>query len=370
MPDSSTSLPNPSLGRRRFLAAGVGLGAGVLAARSASAVQRPAEGSPDVHLFYYPWYGSPAVHGSWRHWQQGGHQPPESVGADFYPLLGAYDAGDEEVVAQHMRWVRQAGVGVVATTWWGQGSYEDQRVPLLLDVAAEHGVAVAWHLEPYEERTALSTVDDIAYINERYGGHPAFYRDAAHGNRPAFYVFNSLLTQDWSELAAVGGENIVLAQTTDVSRVGDFQGVYTYAVLTEFEGWAGVAEWCRANGLIWAPSVGPGYIDDRAVPGNTTETIDRADGETYDAIWSAVLSPENGGSPDWVSITSFNEWHEGSTIEPASATPPPGHNYLTYDGAYGMTGAESATAYLERTRHWVDVFRNSSRGVGGSPVVR
>jgi hypothetical protein len=38
-------------------------------------------------------------------------------------------------------------------------------------------------------------------------------------------------------------------------------------------GWEGAGEYAAANGLVWAPSVGPGYVDDRAVPGNTTPTL-------------------------------------------------------------------------------------------------
>ncbi|MGW4802376.1 carbohydrate-binding protein, partial [Nonomuraea sp. NPDC004297] len=50
--------------------------------------------SDKVHVFYYPWYGSPQVNGDWRHWQQGGHTPPGDIGADLYPALGPYDSGD------------------------------------------------------------------------------------------------------------------------------------------------------------------------------------------------------------------------------------------------------------------------------------
>jgi hypothetical protein len=53
-----------------------------------------------------------------------------------------------------------------------------------------------------------------------------------------------------------------------------------------------------------------------------------------------------------VSVTSFNEWHEGSTIEPARSTPPAGAGYLTYAGAYGTSGAAAETAYLDRTAYW------------------
>lgn len=322
---------------------------------AAASVQAGPPLASNVHLFYYSWYGSPAVAGAYRHWQQGGHTPPQDVGANLYPVRGAYDSGDAATVSQHMAWIAQAGVGVIVYSWWGQGSYEDNLAPGVLAAAAQAGIKVAWHLEPYAGRTAASTVADITYITNRYGSSPAFYRDAAHGNRAAYYVFESLRITDWTALDQVRATSIVLAQTTDTSKAAHFGGMYTYDVIAgaSAPGWAGAAAFCKANGLVWAPSVGPGYIDDRAVPGNTTPTLDRDNGATYDREWGNALDPALGGPPPWVSITSFNEWHEGSSIEPASAAPPAGPGYLTYSGAYGTTGAASPTAYLDRTRYWV-----------------
>jgi glucose/arabinose dehydrogenase/PKD repeat protein len=317
----------------------------------------PADPSPDVHLFYYSWYGNPDTHGAWRHWQQGGRTPPDDIGADLYPSAGPYDSGDYQgVVAQQMDQVRRSGAGVIVYSWWGQGSYEDTLAAGVLDAAAAKGIKVAWHLEPYAGRTAASTVADINYLNAKFGSHPAFYR---HGDRGAYYVFNSLDITDWSALDQVTGTSIVLAQTTDTSKIAHFSGMYTYDAIAgaTAPGWEAAGEYAKAHGLIWAPSVGPGYIDDRAVPGNTTPTLGRADGATYDTEWSNALDEATGGPPTWVSVTSFNEWHEGSSIEPASGTPPAGFGYQTYEGAYGKTGAAAETAYLDRTAYWVEQFR-------------
>jgi glycosyl hydrolase family 99/F5/8 type C domain-containing protein len=324
--------------------------------------------SENVHLFYYPWYGSPAVSGGYRHWPQGGHTPPDDVGANLYPVLGAYDSGDfAGAVEQHMRWVERSGAGVIVYSWWGQGSYEDGLAQGVLDAANLHDVKVAWHLEPYGGRTAASTVDDIRYIEARYGAHPAFYRSAEHGNKGAFYVFSSLSVPDadWAALDAVTGEAIVLAQTTDTSRIAHFSGMYTYDAIAgaTAPGWAGAGAYAKAHGLIWAPSVGPGYVDDRAVPGNTTPTLGRANGATYDQEWGNALDPAKGGVPTWVSVTSFNEWHEGSVLEPARSNPPGGFGYETFDGAYGRTGADAETAYLDRTAYWAAEFE-ARRGTG------
>ncbi|HEX3792056.1 MAG TPA: discoidin domain-containing protein [Pseudonocardiaceae bacterium] len=315
--------------------------------------------SSDVQFFYYPWYGNPTVSGAWRHWQQGGHNPPEDIGSNYYPVSGAYDSADYTgAVAQQMAWIQESGVGVLIYSWWGQGSYEDSLAAGVLAEAARYGIKVAWHIEPYTGRTAASVVSDINYLNSSYGASPAFYRDPTHGDKPAFYVFDSLDITDWSALDAVTGSNIVLAQTTDTSKVAHFNGMYTYDAIAADTagGWAGVGAYCQTHGMVWAPSVGPGYLDDRAVPGNTTPTLDRDNGATYDQEWTNATTPSIGGNPSWVSITSFNEWHEGSQVEPASSTPPAGYGYLTYQGAYGTTGTASQTAYLDRTRYWVSQF--------------
>jgi PKD repeat protein/type 1 glutamine amidotransferase len=336
-------------------------------------VEGAATGSSNVHLFYYPWYGSPTgPNGGWRHWQQGGRTPPDDIGADLYPTLGAYDSGDPAALAQHMNWVKQSGANVLVYSWWGQGSYEDNLVTGVMNAAAQQGIKIAWHLEPYAGRTAASTVADINYINTRYGTHPAFYRATDQGNRPAFYVFQSLNIPDWSALSQVNGSNIILAQTTDTSKIANFSGMYTYDAIAAATapGWANASAYAKANGLIWAPSIGPGYIDDRAVPGNTTPTLARDNGATYDQVWTNALDPTTGGLPTWVSITSFNEWHEGSTIEPARSTPPAGFNYQTYSGAYGRTGASAETAYLDRTAYWAAEFERRRAGTGGGLVAQ
>ncbi|QXE38814.1 ThuA domain-containing protein [Streptomyces sp. GMY02] len=315
--------------------------------------------SNNVHLFYYPWYGSPAKYGSYRHWQQGGRTPPQDIGADLYPKLGAYDSGDYTgAVAQHMKWVKQSGAGVIVYSWWGRGGYEDTLARGVLDAAQREGIKVAWHIEPYSGRTAASVVSDIQYLNATYGSHPAYYRDAEHNSRPAFYIFESLRITDWAALDQVTRTNSVLAQTTDTSKIAHFSGLYTYDGIAgaTAPGWKQAGDYARANGLIWAPSVAPGYIDDRAVPGNTTPTLGRANGATYDKEWNNALDPAIGGSPSWVSVTSFNEWHEGSSIEPASSAPPGGFGYQTFSGAYGRTGADAENAYLDRTKYWVNQF--------------
>ena len=81
-----------------------------------------------------------------------------NIASDYYPQLGAYSNLDPAVVAQHFAWLREAGVGVIISSWWGRLSIEEKAVPLLLEMGERYGIKVAFHLEPYGGRTVPMTV--------------------------------------------------------------------------------------------------------------------------------------------------------------------------------------------------------------------
>jgi len=87
----------------------------------------------DVHVFYYPWYGDPMHDGVYLHWRHQllphwkaaisarypvgrRHQPPDDIGSSFYPKLGPYSSRDPNVIADHMRQIRQSGAGYFTIT--------------------------------------------------------------------------------------------------------------------------------------------------------------------------------------------------------------------------------------------------------------
>jgi glycoprotein endo-alpha-1,2-mannosidase len=322
-----------------------------------------AELNYNVHLFYYPWYGAPPTSQTYVHWQGGSpgvieHDPTKGdITSNYWPVLGPYDSCDPKALAQHMEWIASTGAGTIISSWWGKGGFEDHCVTVIMDAANVKQIKVGFHIEPYGGRTAESVASDVLYLNDKYGSHAAFYRDVAHGNRSAIYIFDSLAITDWSAVEPLKDKNILMAQTGDQSKYPHFSGFYTYAVGDDakvVDGWKSMNGFCKQKGLIWSPSIGPGYIDRVAVPSSKAMIFDRKNGTMYDENWNFVF---DSGMPNWVSITSFNEWHEGSMIEPTSSTPPSGpHPYMTYEGAYGKAGKAAETSYLERTTYWVNEF--------------
>ena len=312
----------------------------LLAALVAALLLPAAASARPVHVaaFYYPWYGSMRRDGGYEHWLQGGHAPPFDVGSVFFPARGAYSSSDPRVVAAQMHDLAGAGVDEVVTSWWGRGSNEDARLPLVAAAARAHGLELAVHLEPYGGRSPASVAADLDYL-------------AGLGVRDVFvYRPRDLSTADWSELNARRPAMRTFAQTNQVGFAAHagFDGVYTYdTVVYGASKFDRLCEQARARGLLCAPSVGPGY-DARASP-PARRVTPRRDGATYDSMWSAALD----AGADLVTITSYNEWNEGTQIEPAGH----GGRYETYDGAWGLHGRAAAYAYLWRTAFWAAQLR-------------
>ena len=314
---------------RRLLVVGLALGA-LCAPASARA--------GTVAIFYYPWYGTPAADGSWQHWDQNVHRPPADLYSSFFPASGVYSSSDPAVVDRQMTQIASAGIDEVVVSWWGRGSAEDLRLPLVVATARHHGLLVGIHMEPYPDRSAASVALDLGYL-------------AAFGVRDVYvYRPREIAAADWRAVRGqVPSTMRLLAGTERVgfAAAGGFDGVYTYDFLTNTG--AKFARFCaqaHAMHLACAPSVGPGYDGHRA--GEPPLGRTRQDGATYDSLWSAALAAR----PDVVSITSFNEWGEGTQIEPAQAR----HGYASYDGAWGLVGAAAQTAYLSRTAFWAARF--------------
>ena len=297
-----------------------------------------APGQPRTTIFYYPWYGTPSHDGDFRHWAQNGYAPPDRIASAFYPARGLYSSRDGRILREHMADIRRAGVEQLATSWWGWGSLEDVHLPAILVAARAARLDVAVHIEPYAGRTPASVAADIAHLRE------LGIRD--------FYVYGVEGTSDeeWAAAnSAIDPETRVFGQTAlaGFAAAASFDGLYTYDILV-YGGprFARLCEQARRKNLLCAPSVGPGYDALRAV-GDLRIKYRRA-GRTYDAMWSAAI----GAHADIVTVTSYNEWHEGTQIEPARRR----HGFGGYDGAWGLRGAAAEYAYIDRTAYWSGRF--------------
>jgi glycoprotein endo-alpha-1,2-mannosidase len=296
-----------------------------------------ARAAGEVSAFYYPWYGTPGADGSFQHWQQDGHAPPFSIASNYWPARGVYSSSDRLVLNSQMTEIKRAAIGDIAVSWWGWGSAEDERLPAVIRAARGQGLTVSIHIEPYAGRTPESVEADIGHLREL--------------GITTFYVYRpfDLPPADWADMNDRLLGVRVFAQTGMVGQAvaGHFDGVYTYDVLVYgAESFPRLCAQAHAADILCAPSVGPGY-DARAAVGDP-RVKDRRDGATYDGMWLSAIT----SGADVVTITSYNEWHEGTQIEPASARA----GFDSYTGAWGLAGSLARTAYLDQTGRWARYY--------------
>jgi len=332
-----------------------------------------AAASTRVVAFYYPWYGNPRTDGRYANWNHPvavRSEPPrafpggDDIGANFYPTLGCYSVNDPKILREHMRRLRQASVGVICASWWGKDTFTDRALTALFKAAEEAGLKINFHIEPSRGRNALTTREAMDYLIGKYGNSPALHRLPERGNRPVFFVYDSYLTPaaDWAVVLQKDGKRTVRNTAVDAVVIGlwvkeneerfmlegGFDGFYTYFATDGFtygstlKNWPKLAEWAGHHDKLFVPCVAPGYVDTRIRPWNDVNKRNREEGAYYDRMWSAAL----GVSPELVGLTSFNEWHEGTQIEPAVPKEIPGFTYLNYRPL-------ASDYYLKRTAYWV-----------------
>jgi glycoprotein endo-alpha-1,2-mannosidase len=312
------------------------LAALVMLTSLATAAPAGAESGPgQILTFYYGWWGNPQVSGKWVHWKNVDLANGRIENSANFPDFGAYDSHDPAIVDRQMAMARSAGITGFIASWWGQGSFEDRGMLLLLDAAARHGLAVSAYYEKVSGEDVASrkaaAIADLDYLLKQYATRQAWLRVAG---RPVVFVYVRSLHQvplaEWQDVIAQirhdnpGGVTLI-ADALDPKYVSTFDGASTYNITgqTQHKSPPQIREWAHAAypkivaaagpGKISTVTVIPGYDDSKLGRPAPRPITDRWGGETYRVLWQEAIA----AAPDYVLITSWNEWHEGSEIEPS-----------------------------------------------------
>ena len=283
-----------------------------------------------IWAFYYPWYEIP--------W--------DTTILSDRPAGGYYNSDDPAAIARHVNQAKQAGVDGFLSSWWGPGSFTDRNLEPLLSLAAAESFKVMINFELLTTDADGNTVPRekteiiawLKYAITKYGNHPAYMR---LDGKPVFVMWAShtVPASTWREileiLRSTGREAALIAEFTSpwpkLDILDVFAGLHTYNVVNFVDSiekvptdLAGVYSKTRRvvhnfpllmdhpEPRIWAATVQPGY-DDHLIPGRTTPILDRANGEFYRATFDVATD----SGPDWLFITSWNEWWEHTYIEPS-----------------------------------------------------
>lgn len=319
-----------------------------------------------VHAFMYLWYGNPQTDGRYLHWDHEvlphweerintrfpevgqRFEPPSNIHSPYYPLYGPYSSNDDAVLARQFTEMVDAGIEVAVVSWWGQkdkdyatdtqGVNTDEAVANLLDQADKHagGIKIAMHMEPYPGRSIESIREDLEYIYTTYGHHESLLRSS--DGRLVFYMYDSyhISPMYWSRLLTPEGDMSIRGTGIDGVMIGlwlhhhhgrdlstsGFDGVYSYFGTDGFSygstttNWISMCRYAKSKGMLCNLSVGPGYNDSLIRPWNAHNSRDRQEGQYYSRLWGKAISARS----DIVSITTYNEWGEGTQIEPSRSS--------------------------------------------------
>jgi len=253
-------------------------------------------------------------------------------------MLGPYSSSNRTVIRRHLEDAKRSEIDVLVLSWWGQcsnpfsfdtqGVCTDHVVPVVLEVADEvGGIGIAFHLEPYRERSVESIADDLKYLVKSYGHHSSIYRV---NGLPMYYVYDSyhIPHRQWQRLLQPASEESSLANLSvrgspydgvfiglwlerhhgqDLLE-GGFDGIYSYFASDRTGyganplNWRHMCSFCRDHELLCDLSVGPGYQDDRIRPWNSASTRKRRSGAYYSDKWQHAIA----ANPDVSTILSVS----------------------------------------------------------------
>ena len=279
-----------------------------------------------VWAFYYPWYYK--------------DQWTSEILRDN-PLNGPHDSSDPDVIEMHIKQAQSAGIDGFIVSWWGVNDYTDQNLKVILDVADAYDFNIAIYFESLLD--GPRSEDDLArmllsfcntyYHDERYyhiHGEPVIFVWAVDSQ--PLSVWERVITHAEQR----GYTPVYIANTTQPEYLGVFEGLHVYGTVgisDLAQCYERLSHVCRTYGYfydetpyIWAATICPGY-DDRNIPGRSGLYQPRENGIYYQETFEAAVQ----SSPDWILITSFNEWWEHTHIEPSVLY---GYTYLTLTAQY------------------------------------
>ncbi len=273
---------------------------------------------PQVFAFYYPWYSD--------NWFSNG----KPVVA-HKPVLGFYSSRDREILKKHILMAKEAEIDGFLVSWWIRNSPIDENLRRLVPLCESLKLKFTIYLE---SATSLSDlIEDLKYIDSLYAKSPSFLKI---DGLPVIFIFSRVIEQlSLSALRTVKSPFLFITYGYAPSNLEGFFGFHEYFPWELDLAKGGnrfrlASQIAQAKDKIYCAPVIPGY-DDRAFrqPGSL---IDRNNGKFYQKSWKVALKT----NPDWILITSFNEWFEGTEIEPSR---------------------EFGDFYLKLTAHYAKLFK-------------
>lgn len=283
-----------------------------LSALSLPARPLSAQSERPIMAFYYPWWEQ----SDWSYDRMSDLPSPR------------YAGGDEATLRRHIEQADAAGIDVLICTWFGPDEERlNKRCAQLMDLSLAMGRDLRFALIPDQSAWApLKSVNGLAgalaALERDYFPRPNYFN--FQGRPAVFWFFPPSLggLETWQQLrqrADPNRQQFWFGGTDNFSFLNVYDALYYFDITWERSPGAAMNSYARrleqfnqANGQNrpFIATVMPGYDDLKLRNGHVRE---RENGNYYRNTWQDAINR----NPAAVVLTSFNEFYEGSHIEPS-----------------------------------------------------
>ncbi len=292
-----------------------------------------------VLAFYYNWYDEKSF------------GPRKTSDQPVTP----YKSSDRATIERQVDDAKQAGIDGFVVSWYGPRDSSDNQTELnlrtLLDVARQKNFKVAVDFETngpfFKSRSDVQ--DALSSLLSTHANHPAYLK--VNGKPVVFFWQNNRYSvNDWSTIRQAVDPlhlSIWIGEGTNLDYLRVFDGHHLYNIAWSSDPRATVITWgqrVREKAIelgafkYFVGTAMPGF-DDRLTGRSGSIYRPRSNGEYFRQAFTGVTQ----SNADWAIITSFNEWVEGSQIEPS----------VTYGDQYLNLAAELSHVYRTTASSYV-----------------
>lgn len=292
-----------------------------------------AQNGPLVLAFYYAWFDQ-------NTWTSG-----QAADSPAEP----YNSADRATIERQVAQAQSVGIDAFVQSWYGPqeaGNQTETNFRTLLDVAQAKGFKAAVDFEVSSPflGSVFAVTDALAKLLATHTQHPAYLR---YQGQPVIFFWRQqqFSVEQWAAIRNQVDPNhtsLWIAEGTELAYQSVFDGHHLYSIAWAASPADQLAKWgervrsyAATNGLkrLWVATAMPGY-DDTHLPRANAFAVPRRNGDYYRETWRGAVASQ----PDMIIITSFNEWPEGTQLEPS----------VTY-----------GNLYLDVTRELVAALRGS-----------
>lgn len=249
--------------------------------------------APITAAFFYPWYPS--------HWTEQGVFPY----TNYTPSLGWYDSMDPATYSEQLALAERAHLEAFIVSWWEPGEVTDTSLQHLLGLTLQMDsrlrLSAYYEPEGYGDPVASQIAADLQYMQAHLFSSPAYLR---YGGVPVLFVYGT------------GAEDCAMSQRWAAAEA--LAGVDVYVVLKVFPGYTACPvqpdSWHQYSPtsafdqqMPYSASISPGFWK----YGESPILARNPSHFEYAAQWLVATQAT------WQLVTTWNEWAEGTAVEPA-----------------------------------------------------